>query len=570
MATSIITQFVLKQFAKKSARKTGVAQLLKANDPIVQSNVRNIEIILKDMGINTKNLTSTDDVLNAMNYRKAMMDQALKQEFKGLGLDKGIKSLEKKKYDDVTKKMWKDRPFPGFTPRVQQDVDSIIKNLKSMEPVTAMKEANLVIGRKGNYKHLSNDEAQRILKETDDHIFQRDIQYDEFGDPIKPEDMASGGIAGQLHLNEGGRAKFQDGALAAYQSGQDIIGAPVETQTAQEEISWQPGQAAPEGYEVKRALGDEWIERVQPSMPPVGPVPMVPGLSEQEAREQFEAWENASRNATPQEHLSMGLHAGPGMVPPVPPAGTSIDGRVITQEDIDTYNFTKNRREAERLTEMQARGIDPRMARSYQENIQLMGDPRMSKPVEMGSGQAYAEKHNIPYASGGIAGHLNRPGYRGGKLVWDTVLKLLKGKKKNVWRGFETDYKNILKGDWYPEEFSGRFFTPDKDLAKWYAMRQGTLTGKVKKLKLTEKEIKEAQEFAEKNLKMKYGDDLLVSKELAEKAKVDLPATALAKIEAVIRKAKGTKKAKKHGQKDFATGGRASYTKGGLAHVLGV
>ena len=185
MATSIITQFVLKQFAKKSARKTGVAQLLKANDPIVQSNVRNIEIILKDMGINTKNLTSTDDVLNAMNYRNAMMDQHIKQQFKGLNLDKGIKSLEKKD------------PFQGFTPRVQQDVDSIIKNLKSMEPTVAMKEANLVIGRKGNYKHLSGDEAQRILKETDDHIFQRDIKPD-------PEDMASGGIAGQLHLNRPG------------------------------------------------------------------------------------------------------------------------------------------------------------------------------------------------------------------------------------------------------------------------------------------------------------------------------------------------------------------------------
>ena len=88
-------------------------------------------------------------------------------------------------------------------------------------------------------------------------------------------------------------------------------------------------------------------------------------------------------------------------------------------------------------------------------------------------------------------------------------------------------------------------------------MRQGTLTGKVKKLKLTEEEIKAAQEFAEKNLDMKYGDDLLVSEELAKKAKVDLPATALAKIEAVIRKAKRTKKAKKHGQTDFATGGIA-------------
>jgi hypothetical protein len=33
------------------------------------------------------------------------------------------------------------------------------------------------------------------------------------------------------------------------------------------------------------------------------------------------------------------------------------------------------------MQQMQARGIDPRMARSYQENIQLMGDPRMHPPM---------------------------------------------------------------------------------------------------------------------------------------------------------------------------------------------
>ena len=69
-----------------------------------------------------------------------------------------------------------------------------------------MKEANKVIGRKGQYKKLTPEESQKILKDTDDHIFQRDIKYDEFGAPIKPdpEDLASGGIAGQLHLNRPG------------------------------------------------------------------------------------------------------------------------------------------------------------------------------------------------------------------------------------------------------------------------------------------------------------------------------------------------------------------------------
>ena len=343
MAKSIITQFVLKQFAKRSDKKTGVAKLLKETDPIVQSNVRNIKIQLKNLGINPEDLTSTDDVLKALNYHNALMNQHLKQQFKGLGLSKGVDDLAKKK-----------DPFIGWNPRVQQDVDGIIKNLKSMSPMDAMKEANLVIGRKGKYKNLSPDDSQRILKETDDHIFQRDIQYDEFGDPIKPdpEDLASGGIAGPLHLYDGGRARFQDGALAAYQQGQNIIGAPVETQTAPEEISWEPGQAAPEGYEVKRALGDEWIQRIEPSMPPVGPV---------DPTYMTETGEPAS---------------GPG-------TGITRINKPVTRNPL----------------------VDPRMYRSYAENVQLMGDTRMRG------------------AKGGIA----RVGFKKGGMDRRGFLKLMAG-----------------------------------------------------------------------------------------------------------------------------------------------
>ena len=106
----------------------------------------------------------------------------------------------------------KDKITSPFIPRPGDPkyADSVIKDLKSRDPIDAMKEANSIIGRKnpsykGPYKNLSDDEAQRILKETDDHIFQRDIKYDEFGDPIKPdpEDFASGG-----------RASYTKGGLA--------------------------------------------------------------------------------------------------------------------------------------------------------------------------------------------------------------------------------------------------------------------------------------------------------------------------------------------------------------------
>jgi len=90
----------------------------------------------------------------------------------------------------VTKKSKKveDREmFKAANERLTLDVDSIIKNIKSMEPITAMKEANSVIARKGKYKNLTPAQSKKILQDTEDHIFERDIPE---------EDFASGGRAG--------------------------------------------------------------------------------------------------------------------------------------------------------------------------------------------------------------------------------------------------------------------------------------------------------------------------------------------------------------------------------------
>ena len=92
----------------------------------------------------------------------------------------------------VTKKSKKvtDREmFKAANERLTSDVDSIIKNIKSMEPITAMKEANSVIARKGKYKNLTPEQSKKILQDTEDHIFERDI-------PEDPEDFATGGRAG--------------------------------------------------------------------------------------------------------------------------------------------------------------------------------------------------------------------------------------------------------------------------------------------------------------------------------------------------------------------------------------
>ena len=94
---------------------------------------------------------------------------------------KGARGMKK------SKKVTDREMFKAANERLKLDVDSIIKNIKSMEPVTAMKEANSVIGRKGKYKNLTEEQSKKILQDTEDHIFERDIPE---------EDFASGGRAG--------------------------------------------------------------------------------------------------------------------------------------------------------------------------------------------------------------------------------------------------------------------------------------------------------------------------------------------------------------------------------------
>ena len=64
-----------------------------------------------------------------------------------------------------------------------------ITKIKSMKPMDAMKEANLVAGKKGRYSNLNDKQVKKIIDDTNDHIFERDI-------PVDPEDMATGGRAG--------------------------------------------------------------------------------------------------------------------------------------------------------------------------------------------------------------------------------------------------------------------------------------------------------------------------------------------------------------------------------------
>ena len=105
--------------------------------------------------------------------------------------------------------------FQAANERLTSDVDTIIKNIKRLSPMDAMKEANLVIGRKGYYKNLSPEESKKILKDTEDHIFERNI-------PEDPEDFADGGVAGLL----GERTGFRGGGYSYRSSKTNSPGHP--------------------------------------------------------------------------------------------------------------------------------------------------------------------------------------------------------------------------------------------------------------------------------------------------------------------------------------------------------
>jgi hypothetical protein len=113
-------------------------------------------------------------------------------------ITKGARGMKK------SKKVQDREMFQDANKRLKTDVNKIIADIKAMDPMDSMKEANSVIGRKGVYKNLTPEESKKILKDTEDHIFERDIPE---------EDFADGGVAGLL----GERTGFRGGG--AYQGG---------------------------------------------------------------------------------------------------------------------------------------------------------------------------------------------------------------------------------------------------------------------------------------------------------------------------------------------------------------
>ena len=209
MAGKVITDFIkMQMYRKGGAIATDKAVQFAANalekrlialgiDPSTLNNQTQLKQLLayvkqaEDAAFNQMNVLSGKDAENALKKFMGQDTSADIFDLQGkklnpnepiMGGTQGIETLLKKgdiTKGTVTKKSdkVKDREmFNEANERFNQTdiVADSIARITSMEPVTALKEANKIIKREGIYKNLNKDQSQAILKGTDDWIHQRD------------------------------------------------------------------------------------------------------------------------------------------------------------------------------------------------------------------------------------------------------------------------------------------------------------------------------------------------------------------------------------------------------------
>ena len=218
----IVKRAMLKELMKRG--DDGIMLTLPKNE-IVDLNTRITMDRLIKAGIDPESLTSPDQVLNVLeninnqimkNARVISADSAEGKtitdklfgkkgdvvDMTGKKMDtsqgimggKSVKELMEsgqvqKGTDDIkiSEKITDRDMFKNSSLNKKDSVTETISYIKTLEPMDAMKEANSVIGRKGKYKNLTPEESKKILQDTEDHIFERDIP---------DEDFAKGGRAG--------------------------------------------------------------------------------------------------------------------------------------------------------------------------------------------------------------------------------------------------------------------------------------------------------------------------------------------------------------------------------------
>jgi len=206
-----IVKWVLQTMMKG---QTGVVRTL-PNKKLLDINVNmTVERLIKN-GIDPSAIKTPGQVDNII--KKIEQPKVIPADSpRGKGITEALFGKRGEVFDMEGKKIKPGSKIMGGKEVKDSNVDAIIADIKAMDPMDSMKEANSVIGRKGKYKNLTSEESKKILQDTEDHIFERDIP--------DPEDMAQGGRAG--YANGTPNKKITIDAAGSKSGKQQIMGAP--------------------------------------------------------------------------------------------------------------------------------------------------------------------------------------------------------------------------------------------------------------------------------------------------------------------------------------------------------
>jgi hypothetical protein len=197
----VIRRWVIQTVLKDRGKQGGVTITLPEKNFVDLNTSITAERLMRN-GIDPNSITSVNQVENIINQlNKPRVVAADSPE--GKGITEALLGKKGEVFNLQGEKLDPNKPIVGGTQqgkkinevedvkqRIDSGVASTVEKMLRMDPIDAMKEANKVIGRKGEYKNLSQEDAKKILQDTEDHIFERNVDID-------PEDMfADGGRIG--------------------------------------------------------------------------------------------------------------------------------------------------------------------------------------------------------------------------------------------------------------------------------------------------------------------------------------------------------------------------------------
>jgi len=207
--SQILYNLILKNVAKESGQASGILSIGKDVRKLADKKFQNYVISAQKQGVDLDKL-SEQEIKYMLELNKPKAPQVLSNEeafeFLNRFLNQGKKG-EVVKFPEKAVTDWT-KARPTIT------VESVITDIKKLEPIESMKEANRVLRGEGKYKNLSKADREKIVgdESVTDHIFERNIEPD-------PEDLAGGGLAGMLgeptYMDEDHRVPYDSGKLVA-------------------------------------------------------------------------------------------------------------------------------------------------------------------------------------------------------------------------------------------------------------------------------------------------------------------------------------------------------------------